>query len=172
MRNPASLPYFVRTGNQNKQIWSTILARKRLYCFYCKNFLSCMYFRGGYGEVKFSEEILLRCLSAEIWAVMTQNWENWEITQSGWLDPLYHYMNDMTSICWKISLFVKYVQNHIENELNMSKQRWIKSSCVLCKLVQLIPIIWHTKLFGQCYDKNLLLLLLFLSFFKFWWLAV
>ena len=37
--------------------------------------------RGGNGELKFSEGILLRCLSAEIWAVMTQNWENWEITQ-------------------------------------------------------------------------------------------
>ena len=70
--------------------------------------------RGGNGELKFSEEILLRCLSAEIWAVMTQNWENWEITQSGWLDPLYHYMNDMKSICWKISLFVKYVQKTLE----------------------------------------------------------
>ena len=98
---------------------------------------------------------------------MTQNWENWEITQSGWLDPLYHYMNDMVSICWKIRLFVKYVQNHIGNELNMSKQRWIKSSCVLCKLVQLIPIIWHTKLFGQCYKENLLIFYLFCSFFNF-----
>ena len=35
---------------------------------------------------------MLRCLSAEIWAVMTQNWENWEITKSGWLDPLYQDM--------------------------------------------------------------------------------
>ena len=61
--------------------------------------------RGGNGELKFSEGILLRCLSAEIWAVMTQNWENWEITQSGWLDPLYHYMYDMKSICCEISIF-------------------------------------------------------------------
>ena len=45
MRNPASLPYFVWTGNQNKQIWSIKFARKRLYCFYRKDFLSCMYFR-------------------------------------------------------------------------------------------------------------------------------
>ena len=114
---------------------------------------------------------MLRCLSAEIWAVMTQNWENWEITQNSWLDPLYHYMNDMMSICLKISLFVKYVQNHIGNELNTSKQRWIKSSCVLCKLAQLVPIFWHTKLFGQCYNKNLLIFCLFWGFFNFCRLA-
>ena len=37
MRNPTSLPYFVWTGNQNKQIWSITFARKLLYCFYWKN---------------------------------------------------------------------------------------------------------------------------------------
>ena len=50
---------------------------------------------------------LLRCLSAEIRAVMTQNWENWKITKNGWLDPLYQYMYDIKSICRKISLFIK-----------------------------------------------------------------
>ena len=111
-------------------------------------------------------KILLRCLSAEIGAVMTQNWENWEITKNGWLDPLYQYMYDMKPICWKISLFIKNIQKHIGNELNMTKQRWTESSCVLCKLVQHIPIICHTKLFGQCYNKNLLIFFLFWWFFK------
>ena len=48
----------------------------------------------------------------------------------------------------------------------MTKQRWTESSCVLCKLVQHIPIICHTKLFGQCYNKNLLIFYLFWCFFK------
>ena len=109
---------------------------------------------------------MLRCLSAEIWAVMTQNWENWEITKSGWFHPLYQFMYDMKSICQKISLFIKNVQNAIGNELNTTKQRWTESSCVLCKLVQHIPIICHTKLFGQRYNKNLVILLLFWCFFK------
>ena len=106
---------------------------------------------------------MLRCLSAEIWAVMTQNWENWEITKSGWFHPLYQFMYDMKSICQKISLFIKNVQNAIGNELNTTKQRWTESSCGWCKLVQRIAVIWHTKLFGQCYNKNLLIFYLFCS---------
>ena len=102
---------------------------------------------------------------------MTQNWENWEITKNGWLDPLYQYMYDMKPICWKISLFIKNIQKHIGNELNMTKQRRTESSCVLCKLVQYIAIICHTKLSGQCYNKNLLISCLFWCFFNFCQLA-
>ena len=75
------------------------------------------------------------------------------------------------SICCKKRLFIKRVQKHIGIELNTSKQRWIESSCVLCKLVQLVPIFWHTKLFGQCYNKNLLIFCLFWGFFNFCQLA-
>ena len=114
----------------------------------------------------------LRCLSAEIWAVMTQNWENWEITKNGWLDPLYQYMYDMKPICWKISLFIKNIQKHIGNELNMTKQRWTESSCVLCKLVQHIPLTCHPKLFGQCYNNFFLIFYMFCSFFQLWRLAI
>ena len=109
---------------------------------------------------------MLRCLSAEVWTIKTKNWENWEITKSGWLEPLYQYMYDIRSICWKIGLFIKNVQKHIGNELNTTKLRWTESSCVLCKLVQHIPIIWHTKLFGPCYKKNLLIFIVFCSFFQ------
>ena len=75
------------------------------------------------------------------------------------------------SICCEKSLFIKRVQKHIGIELNTSKQRWIESSCVLCKLVQHIAIICHTKLFGQCYNKNLLISCLFWCFFNFFRLA-
>ena len=114
---------------------------------------------------------MLRCLSAEIWAVMTQNWENWEVTKSCWLDPLYLHMYDMKSICCKISLFIKIFQKLIGNEQTMAKQRWTESSCVLCKLVQHIPIFCHTKFFDQCYNKNLLIFCLFWGFFNFCQLA-
>ena len=40
----------------------------------------------------------------------------------------------------------------------MTKQSQTESSCVLCKLVQHISIICDTKLFGQCSNKNLLIL--------------
>ena len=109
---------------------------------------------------------MLRCLSAEIWSVMPQYWENWEITKSGWVDPLCQWKFDIKSIYCKNSLFTKNVQKHIENELTMAKQRWTESSCVLCKLVQHIPIICHTKLFSQCYNKNFVILVLFWCFFK------
>ena len=62
--------------------------------------------------------------------------------------------------------YQKNIQTHIGNELNMTKQRQTESSCVLCKLVQHIPIICHTKLFSQCYNKNLLIFYLFWCFFK------
>ena len=109
---------------------------------------------------------MLRCLSAEIWAVMTQYWENWEITKSGWVDPLCQWKFDIKSIYCKNSLFTKNVQKHIENELTMAKQRWTESSCVLCKLGQHIPFICHPKLFGQSYNKNFVILVLFWCFFK------
>ena len=110
---------------------------------------------------------MLRCLSAEIWAVMTQYWENWEVTKSCWLDPLYLHMHDMKSICCKISLFIKNFQKLIGNEQTMAKQRWTESSCVLCKLVQHIPFICHPKLFGQCWNKNFVIFYMFCSFFNF-----
>ena len=72
----------------------------------------------------------------------------------------------LESICCEKSLFFKRVQKHIGNELNMTKLRWTESSCVLCKLVQHIPIICHTKLFSQCYNKNFVILVLFWCFFK------
>ena len=102
---------------------------------------------------------------------MTQYWENWEITKSGWVDPLCQWKFDIKSIYCKNSLFTKNVQKHIGNELTMAKQRWTESSCVLCKLVQHIPIICHTKLFDQCYNKNFVISHLFRCFFKFCQLA-
>ena len=67
-----------------------------------------------------------------------------KLPKVGGLTPTSVYV-DMKSICWKISLFFKNVPKpkHIGNELTMTKQRWTESSCVLCKLVSLIPVIWH-----------------------------
>ena len=75
-------------------------------------------------------KIILRCLSAEILAIMRKNWENWKITKSGWVEPLCKWKFDMKWICWRKCLFIKKVQKHIGNRLTMTKQRSTESSCV------------------------------------------
>ena len=43
--------------------------------------------KGDHWVKKYENKILLRCLAAEIWAIMSKNWQNWDITKSGWLGP-------------------------------------------------------------------------------------
>ena len=72
---------------------------------------------------------------------MTQNWENWEITKSGWLDPLYQ---DMWLKVWyrvyllQKSLFILCTSLHNTHELSIHLCFDVFSSFPMCLWTLLI----------------------------------
>ena len=114
---------------------------------------------------------MLRCLSAEIWAIMSKNWENWDITKSCWLEPsiqIYNKKFATKSIYWKIMVFKKK-QSKTTMNMSWNWPNWeqLRALAYNLNLYHLYTVTQHNKVLVSATIKKIRFFQWFLKILNF-----